>query len=251
MTSNDPPRVSVIIPVYNGQRYLAEAIESVLNQSRPPDEIIVVDDGSTDGTAQIVQGFGDRLIYAHQEQAGVSAARNHGLRLATGDLVAFLDADDLLLPTRFETQVAAFQAHPGIGICDAVTRNFWSPEIPEEERAKGHLAQRSNKEGIGTHISTWLFRRDVLRKVGGFDETMRYGEDTDLFVRCRDAGVTRHTLDQELSLRRLHRDNVTARPDSAQADDTFNMFKRILDRKRAGTNDANGWFPAQNSEIGP
>src|SRR5215203_2881736 len=104
--------VSAIIPVYNSERYLAEAIESVLVQTYPSHEIIVVDDGSIDGSAQVAKRFGSAVRYVFQRQAGVGAARNHGVELAEGRFFAFLDADDLWTKDKLQLQLAAFAADP-------------------------------------------------------------------------------------------------------------------------------------------
>src|SRR5689334_17614281 len=108
--------VSVVIPTYNYGRFLAEAIESALSQTRPPGEIIVVDDGSTDDTASIVKGFDAHVKYIKQENAGVCAARNRGVNESTGELIAFLDADDRFEPTAIEKQAAIFESEPEVGL---------------------------------------------------------------------------------------------------------------------------------------
>ena len=99
--------VSAVIPVHNGAAYVAEAVQSILSQTRPPIECVVVDDGSTDETAEVVRRFGNEVAYVRQDRAGVSSARNRGAALARGALVAFLDHDDVWLPTKLERQVEA------------------------------------------------------------------------------------------------------------------------------------------------
>src|SRR5437667_12630279 len=111
-----PPLVSVVIPCYNGERYLAEAIESVLAQRYEPLEIIVVDDGSTDRSAEVARHFGDAVQYVCQPHAGAAAARNRGVGLATGDLIAFLDADDVWTEGRLARQVQVLEADPSVGM---------------------------------------------------------------------------------------------------------------------------------------
>lgn len=107
-------RVSVIIPSYNCAPYLAEAIESALGQTLPPDEVIVVDDGSTDGSLEIAQGYGPPVHVTRQENAGVSAARNRAIEQATGDWLAFLDADDIWAPAKLDRQLAAVEDHTDV-----------------------------------------------------------------------------------------------------------------------------------------
>src|SRR2546421_5434831 len=106
---SDEGTVSAVIPVYNGETYVAEAIASTLNQTRPPIECIVVDDGSTDATRAVVGAFSEPVVYVRQARGGVSAARNRGARLARGQLVGFLDHDDVWLPTKLERQFEALQ----------------------------------------------------------------------------------------------------------------------------------------------
>ncbi len=106
--------ISVVVPAYNAERSIGETIESILNQTIPPTEVIVIDDGSLDGTAGVVRSFGARLKYERQENAGASAARNHGIALAKGEYIAFLDADDLWLPQKLEKQIALLERNPDL-----------------------------------------------------------------------------------------------------------------------------------------
>ena len=110
------PLVSVIIPTYNNAAYLVESVESVLNQSYRNIELIVVDDGSTDNTQAVLAGFGDRLRYVRKANGGPSSARNLGIQMARGQLIAFQDADDLWLPEKLALQVAYFHLHPEVGV---------------------------------------------------------------------------------------------------------------------------------------
>src|SRR5690348_7411877 len=120
-------RVSYVVPVYNGARYLAECLETVLTQTQAPAEVVVVDDGSTDASAEIAASFGAAVVCVHQEHRGHAAARNRGVEIATGELLAFVDADDVLTPEKTEIQRARFRARPDLELCDAYYRNFWSP----------------------------------------------------------------------------------------------------------------------------
>src|SRR3990167_8128796 len=113
------PRVSVVIPTYNYARYLPQAIDSVLGQTYPHIEVVVVDDGSTDESRDVLRAYGSRIRWVQQERQGVSAARNRGVRESRGDLVAFLDADDRWLPTKLERQVARWCNEPELGLVHA------------------------------------------------------------------------------------------------------------------------------------
>lgn len=182
--------VSVVIPTYNYGRFIAEAITSVLAQTRPASEIIVVDDGSTDDTKEIVGGFGPEIKYLSQGNVGVSAARNRGLTESTGDLIAFLDADDTWEATKLEKQVAKFSEDPAIGMVHCGMREF---DAETGEIIRLHL--EGGEEGVAENLLLWegpvivgpggtvVFSRRALDEVGGFDTRMKCGEDWDLCYR--------------------------------------------------------------------
>ncbi len=133
----DTAVVSCIGPVFNGERFVAETIESIFAQTYRSIEVLVVNDGSTDGTAKVPEGFGELIRMIHQGNAGQAAARNHGLKAAKGDFIAFQDADDLWLPDKLEIQMKYLEAHPDAGLCTCLMENFWVPELAEEaERFK-------------------------------------------------------------------------------------------------------------------
>lgn len=206
------PVVSFVIPVYNGTRYLRECLRSALEQTLPPAEIIVIDDGSTDGPERITNELGPVVRCERQRHVGQAAARNHGLSLARGDFIAFLDADDIAHPTRLEKQLGCFSANPALQFCDAYTRNFWTPEIPESDR-QSHPRERfthgeAPKPGM---IITWLLRRSLFAELGPFDTTLHLGEDTEWRDRLERRYIARQTLPEILASRRLHHDNLTRR----------------------------------------
>ena len=130
------PLVSVIIPVYNREKYLAEAIESVLAQTYRPIEVIVVDDGSTDGSADIAKRFGSPVRYYFQPNSGAGAARNRGIAVARGSFLAFLDSDDLWVEDKLTHQMAAFERHSDVDIVSGHVRQFYSPELSEHTMEK-------------------------------------------------------------------------------------------------------------------
>jgi len=114
------PVVSVIIPAYNHVRFVGQCIDSVLTQTYTDYEVVVVDDGSQDGTSAILQGYGDRIVYIRQENAGTQAARNRAIRASTGEFIALLDSDDAWLPMKLQRQLAAFDARPDVGMIYAL-----------------------------------------------------------------------------------------------------------------------------------
>lgn len=184
------PAVSVIIPTYNRASMLGEAIESVLDQTYSDFEIIVVDDGSTDDTQQVVKAFDDtRIRYVFQENRGRSNARNHALSLAQGRYIAFLDSDDLFVPTKLERQVAALDSEPRFGMVysSAVCSDEQGKELSTcvfRASASGMIYRRvAFYVPLTIILPTVMMRREVVTGVGGFDETMERFEDTDMWRR--------------------------------------------------------------------
>jgi len=180
------PLVSVILPTYNRVRFLQEAIDSVLAQDYAPIELLVVDDGSTDGTAQLLESYGDRVMVLHQANAGVSAARNQGIRRASGQFIALLDSDDYWLPAKLTAQVDFFNTHPGAVLCQ--TEEIWirngvrvNPKA-RHRKMSGMIFEQSLPLCLISPSATML-RRSLLDEVGLFDESLPACEDYDLWLR--------------------------------------------------------------------
>ena len=204
--------VSFVIPVHNGAVYLRESVESALSQTVAPSEVIVVDDGSEDDSAAIADSFGYPVRCVRRRHAGQAAARNHGVSIASGDFIAFLDADDIALPPRIERQLSRFETRPQLDFCEAYTRNFWSPEISVADRQIAPREEFTHGDGPKPRlIITWLLRRRLFQQLGGFDEQRRFGEDTAWRDRVDDANVVTEAVDEILALRRLHHNNLTRR----------------------------------------
>lgn len=225
MSSTD---ISAIVPVYNTERYLEEALRSLLAQTLRPAEIIVIDDGSTDRTPEIARAFGDLIRYARQENAGSSAARNHGLRLARGEMIAFLDADDRYLANKLELQWMQFVDQPQLDLSVCEVTDFWSPELPKPPGTQTFEAQ--SRPG---QVSTWLARRRVFDTVGVFFEEggLSHAEGTEIFLRVRESGAVIGHLARSLVDRRLHDANKTVQRES-HLDSIAHLLKMRLDRKR-------------------
>jgi glycosyltransferase involved in cell wall biosynthesis len=180
-------RVSVIIPTYNGAEWIAQAVESVLSQTRAASEVIVVDDGSTDDTRERLEPFMGRIRYERQENQGVAAARNRGLTLATSELIAFLDADDAWHPRKLELQVAAMGS--GVGVLG--TRTFaWPAMALPESKAGGVTKIGRERLAVKNYLTTSsvLMRAEVARAVGEFDRTLHGPEDHDYWLRAAEVG---------------------------------------------------------------
>jgi glycosyltransferase involved in cell wall biosynthesis len=200
------PLVTLVVAVYNGEAYLREALESAVAQDFEPYEVVVVDDGSTDGTAAIARSFPVRYLY--QENQGPSAARNAGLAEARGELIAFLDGDDVIPPTKLAVQTAYLREHAETGC--VLGRNEW---IFEEGSDPSWLTRDPLYGELGgIQPGTALVRKPVLEEVGGFDSTYRYWEFQNLFVRMREHGVQIDVLPDVVLRKRLHGANATLFP---------------------------------------
>jgi glycosyltransferase involved in cell wall biosynthesis len=221
------PLVSVVIPVYNCEKYLGEAIESVLAQTYRPIEVIVVDDGSSDHSAAVAARF-PAVRYCAQPHAGPGAARNRGIALARGSFVAFLDADDLWVRDKVERQMAAFRADPTLDMVTGYVRQFHSPEL-----AEGIKAQLG---GAGTVLAgtvhALLMRRESFDRVGPLPTQWRVGEFIDWYARAKELGLSGVLLPEVTVLRRLHTDNMGIRERDARTD-YLKILKAALDRRRA------------------
>jgi glycosyltransferase involved in cell wall biosynthesis len=191
------PLVTVIIPCYNNADFIADAVNSVLQQDYPRIEVIVIDDGSTDSSVAVLQQFEDRIRLIRQANQGPAAARNTGLKAATGDYIAFNDADDIWLPGKLMAQVSYMQQHPHIGLCYT---NFtvWRQQQPIEQFI-AQLRPPSSPTEVDAGRSGWLYtqllekslmstiavmlRRELVRTVGFFDTSLAIGEDYDYWIR--------------------------------------------------------------------
>lgn len=222
-----PNRVSVVIPVYNGERYLADAIASVLAQTHPPAEVIVVDDGSTDSSANAALSFGAQVTLLRQRKSGAGAARNHGVSHAQGDLLAFLDADDLWHKDKLARQVAALATQPEMGMVFSYIQQFISPDLDEGVK---HTIYCPPEPGPGYLATTCLIRRHAFWEVGVFSH-IAIAEFIDWYLRAQEKGVRDLMLPDVLAYRRLHGANQglvnrAGRANYAQA------IKAALNRRR-------------------
>jgi len=184
--SPNTPAVSVIIPTYNRSARVADAVRSVLHQTFEDWELIVVDDGSTDGTARILDGWDTRMRVVSQSRSGVSSARNRGVEESRGDLIAFLDSDDRWLSRKLEVQTAFFHRFPGAIICQ--TEEIWirngrrvNPRA--HHRKQGGDIFRISLERCMISPSAVMMRRRLLEETGGFDPSLQACEDYDLWLR--------------------------------------------------------------------
>lgn len=220
--------ITVIITAYNCAPYLAEAIDSVLNQLLKADEIIVIDDGSNDGGGEVIKAYADKVRYLSQENAGIGAARNSGIKLAKTDLIAFLDGDDIWPENKLAVQTAALHSDPDLVMVFGYMKNFHSPELSAEEKANATGPMQAIP---GYCASTMLLKQTVFEQVGLFRDDIKLGEFIDWYLKSQDAGFKHLMLDKLLLHRRLHKSNQGIRHRDAQQD-YVRIVKAALDRRR-------------------
>jgi glycosyltransferase involved in cell wall biosynthesis len=228
LTSDYPFRVDVIIPVYQGEKYIVQTIESVLAQTQPASAILVIDDGSTDGTRQLVQQFAAQVRYVYQDNQGASAAKNRGVELAQAPYIAFLDADDLWSANKLERQMIALHNDPTLDLVFGHVQQFHSPELSDAMKAQ---IECPSAPMPGYSAGTQLTRRDTFERVGKFNQQWRSGEFMDWYLRAIELGLTSHMLPDVVLHRRLHETNhgITARDTRG---DYHRILKASLDRRR-------------------
>jgi glycosyltransferase involved in cell wall biosynthesis len=216
--------------VYNAERYLAEAVRSVIEQTRPPMEIILVDDGSTDGSAQVAASFDGRVRYVRQDNAGPAAARNLGLHHARAEFVAFLDADDTWHPEKLARQLARFEARRELDISVTQVANFWAPE--DAARDPRSRDPRHTEPWPGYTCVSLLTRRRTFDVVGLFDPALWLAEDNDWFVRAAEHRMVMELIPEILVNRRYHGSNLTTRLAAQRNDRMAEVIKASLERRR-------------------
>lgn len=236
------PLISVIMPAYNARPYIAEAIRSVLDQDYPNIELIVVDDGSVDGSAEYAESFGARVRVIRQANAGVAAARNKGLAEVRGELIAFLDADDVWLPGKLSAQVEYLRQHPETAVVYGVFArwhanpdgSFDKPPVPVVKDPQKLLVE-AHSGWIYTEllldsivcIITAMIRREVVERLGGFDQSLPTGEDYDFWLR-----MSRHfradKLNRVLAYYRMNASSITKTP--CAENNEYLVLKKALDQ---------------------
>jgi glycosyltransferase involved in cell wall biosynthesis len=219
--------VSVILPVFNGERYLGEAIESILNQDYRPIEVIVINDGSTDNTDTIARHYDNDIIYALQKNSGPPAARNKGLRMASGGIIGFLDSDDLWSRNKLSLQLARLADDPSVEIVLGLTQ-LMKLQTCEEDK---EIFEKWHDPYCTFVLGAAVMRKSVFDKIGFFDETLHYDEDTDWFMRIREKGISMTIMQEVTLLYHRHASNMTL--DSPARNRYFiEALKKSLDRRR-------------------
>jgi glycosyltransferase involved in cell wall biosynthesis len=219
-----PPLVSVIVPVYNGERFLRDAVASLARQRHEPLEIVVVDDGSTDATPTIATELQGEIRYVRQPNAGPPAARNTGLRAARGSFIGFLDADDLWSDDKLAIQLGHLTSDPSIDVVLGYTEIVYLPEAGERDA-------RPKLVGPLFSLGAALMRRAAFARAGAFDETSRYCDDVDWLLRAKELGLSLLVHRDVVQIYRRHDRNLTNQKD---VDRHFflSAIKKSLDRRR-------------------
>lgn len=218
--------VSVVVPVRDGERYLGAAIESALAQR--PSEVIVVDDGSRDGSAALARGFGEPVRVVSQPARGIAAARNRGVAESAGEYVAFLDADDRWTPDAITAQLRAFAYDEQLELVFGHVREFISPELDEHQ-----ASQMTSREALepGYLVGAVLIRSATLARVGSFNEQLVTGDFVDWMTRAHELGVREALIPEHVLWRRVHTSNHGRLHADARAD-YARLLKWALDRRR-------------------
>lgn len=228
MSAGSPITVSVVIPALNAERYLGDAIESVLSQTHRATELLVVDDGSTDGTAAVAGAFGGPVKCISQVHGGIGSAVNRGVELARGELLASLDADDVWLPDKLSLQLEALTRRPELDLVFGLTEEFHSPDLTPAQRAR--LPLRSEPRPA-IFRGAMLIRRASFARVGMFATNWAVGEFVEWYGRAVDAGLRSEVLDRVLVRRRLHGNNSTLMRTDAHGD-YVRVVRTTLARRR-------------------
>lgn len=224
----DDFKISVIMPVYNGEKYLEEAIGSILDQTYKPFEIILVDDGSDDKTAEIAAAYKKSLVYLYQDNAGIAPSRNLGIEKAKGDYISFLDADDLWIKEKLQIQKEKLEADPTMDIIFGLVKNFYSPDTDDEFKKSIKCPPEPSD---GPIPGTMLIRRSTFLKVGPFSTDYKTGEFIDWYLRAREKNLKVNIVPEILLKRRIHNNNYTL-VNKHIKNDYAKIIKEMLLRKK-------------------
>lgn len=223
------PAVTAAIPVRDGEAYLAEAIESVLAQSRPCEQLIVVDNGSTDRSAEIARGYGAAVELVAEPRQGIGVARNAALGAARGSHIAFLDADDLWEPQKTAQQLAAFEADPDLQLVFGHVRQFVSPDLAVTEAAELRVPDDPQP---GVYLGAMLGSRSAIETIGPWPEEVKVSDGLTFMLTARELGLRQAMLPEVVTLRRVHGRNHSIRNRGERAE-FARLLKGSIDRRRS------------------
>ena len=218
--------VSVIMPVYNGEQFIETAVDNVMAQKYPSLELIIVNDGSTDGTEERIRHLSGPIRYIKQENEGPACARNRGIESSYGPLIAFLDVDDIWPANTLNVLVQAMLCNPEVEITRGRAQHM---QYNAQRGAYDFVGD--SKETFPYSIPSALYRRSIFDKVGLFDASLRFGEDTDWFIRAAELNVNIKQIETVTLLVRRHGENMTSGKNLVELN-TLRVVKKILDRAR-------------------
>ncbi|MBL1211026.1 glycosyltransferase family A protein [Geminocystis sp. GBBB08] len=220
------PFISVIIPAFNAEKYLKDAIESVIKQNYQPLEIILIDDGSTDNTAKVTKSF-QNIKYIYQENSGPAIARNNGIKIAKGEFIAFLDADDLWTDNHLELLVSCFKKTHDLEVAIGYVQCLF---LKEKNQEKEYFEEFSNST-INVNLGAGLYKKSVFKKLGNFDPNLSPSEDVDWFLRIKEANINQIIVSETMLYYRIHDSNLSKdRKNSYSA--FLKSLKMSLDRRK-------------------
>lgn len=220
--------ITCVIPLFNGERHLAETLRSVLAQTHPPLEVIVVDDGSTDNGVAVAEAFAEPVRVIRRSNGGSAAARHDGIAAARGDFIAMVDADDLWHTDKLARQVERFRQRPRLDVSLVTAENFWDDGMAAEE-----AQYRTHNRLRATHLfDAILAPRSVFLQVP-IDPTMTRVEGVEWFVRAAEASLEIDVIPDVLVYRRMHRKSVSHAHPADSTDRHLDLVKATLDRRRA------------------
>jgi len=222
------PLVSIIVPVYNGERYLTATLDSIHAQEYRTFEIVIIDDGSVDGSAEIAKVSGP-VRYLYQRNQGVASAWNAGFAAARGELIAFLAQDDLWTPDKLDTQVEYMVSHPHIQYTVAKARYFLEPGCIIPSGLREELLEGDHVAYI---VETMVARKSLFDTIGGFNTDLATSQDVEWFARVKDADVPMSVIEKVLLHRRIHDHNLTYQVHLSGNKDLLGIMRQSIERQR-------------------
>jgi glycosyltransferase involved in cell wall biosynthesis len=227
---NGAARVSLVIPCYNGGPYLTEAVDSARRQLSEDDEIVLIDDGSTDGQAAATAARHSDIHYHRQDRAGMSPARNRGVTSGSGEIIAFLDADDLWTPNSLRLRLELLETHPDVGYVFGAVEQFYSPDLP----AAAQASLTASSQIAGRMAGAMLIHRSIWDEVGPLDPSLRAGEMVDWVARAAARNVRSLSTDATVLRRRIHAANSVHQHEEYRANHLRALRNAVRLKKAAG-----------------
>ncbi|BAQ61473.1 glycosyltransferase [Geminocystis sp. NIES-3708] len=225
------PLISVIIPAFNAEKYLKDAIESVIKQNYQPLEIILIDDGSTDNTAKIAKSF-QNIKYIYQENSGPAIARNNGIKIAGGDYIAFLDQDDLWTPNKLSLQINYLKDHSDISYVLGQQKIFLESGIEKPKWLKQEYLETITPAYL---LSALLTRKSIFNQIGYFDSSYKHGNDSDWLLKTIDARLSMYIIPEIVLLKRIHDANQSHNIEEMKSD-VLSFLRASIQRKNKQNN---------------